>query len=257
MRKKEQMCESETINGSVQRRRCMTCLQLFCDTWAVVTTLAGGVNGAAIAFVDGVGSQAGFTYPTSVAVDLNLNIIVADPYNKCIRMVTPAAAVTTIAGRVGSNGFADGFGTNAFFRFFTGVGVDSSGCFLVADSENNRIRQVTPAGVVTTLVGSGSYDFADGLGTNAAFRYPQGVGVDSSGNIFVADAGNQRLRKLTPAAGALTGVSRCSEAESFICVSMYHASAHEYISQSVFLPFLPCYHWWLLNLSLCVRCFPT
>jgi sugar lactone lactonase YvrE len=123
-------------------------------------------------------------------------------------MVTPAGVVSTIAGRVSgfTGAFSDGVGSQAGFHFPTSVVVDAHGNFLVADHVNNRIRQVTPAGVVTTLVGSGVSEFADGVGTGAAFRAPTGVGVDASGNLFVADRSNQRLRKLTAAAGTLACV---------------------------------------------------
>jgi serine/threonine-protein kinase len=172
-----------------------------CDSWAVVTTLAGGVTGTTGAFVNGVGSRAGFRNPICVAGDASGNVIVVDQQNHCIRRVTPAGVVTTIAGDGSSVGFVDGSGLSARFTFPASVVVDANGNGVVVDQGNNRVRQVTPAGVVTTLVGSGSFGFADGLATNAAFRHPTGVGVDASGNIFVLDAGNQRLRKLTPAAG--------------------------------------------------------
>ncbi len=171
----------------------------------MVTTLAGGVNGTTGVYADGVGSQAGFNYPAAVTVDASGNIIVADEANRCIRIVTPAGVVSTKAG--GVMGYADGTGTSAGLSNPLSVVVDASGNILVADCTHNRIRQVTPAGVVTTLVGSGSYDFADGFGTNAAFRHPTGVGVDASGNIFVADSLNQRLRKLSPAAGTFFSVN--------------------------------------------------
>jgi serine/threonine-protein kinase len=185
-------------------------LDFVCHSWAVVMTIAGGVNGSTVAFADGVGSQAGFRYPSSVAVDANGNIIVADEENQCIRMVTPAGLVSTIAGRAPVSGtagtFADGIATSAGFSNPMSVVVDASGNILVADSYNHRIRKVTPDGVVTSLVGSGQYGFSDGDGTNVAFRFPDGVGLDSSGSIFVADRGNQRLRKATPAAGILIDV---------------------------------------------------
>jgi serine/threonine-protein kinase len=185
-------------------------LGVVCDSYSytVVTTLAGGVNGTTGVYADGVGSQAGFTGPNAVAVDASGNIIVSDQLNQCIRMVTPAGVVSTIAGRVsGTVGtFAEGSGTSAGFSYPASVVVDASGNILVADEGNHRIRQVTPGGVVTTLVGSGSSFFADGLGSNAAFHTPKGVGLDGSGNIFVADSINQRLRKVSPAAGTVTDI---------------------------------------------------
>ena len=109
---------------------------------------------------------------------------------------TDVAMVSTLAGS-GTSGFADGTGTAAQFANPTGVAVDSSGTVYVADSSNNRIRKITPAGVVTTLAASGTYGFADGTGTAAQFANPTGVAVDSSGTVYVADAYNKRIRKIT------------------------------------------------------------
>jgi len=162
----------------------------------VVTTLAGGLMPG---YTDGVGTAAQFYRPTGVAVDSSGNVYVADCYNNRIRKVTPAGVVSTLAGKTssGSNfGYVDGIGTGAQFANPIGVAVDSSGNVYVADTMNNRIRKVTPAGVVSTLAGS-TKGYADGVGTAAQFDLPYGVTVDSSGNIYVADTDNQRIRKVT------------------------------------------------------------
>ena len=104
--------------------------------------------------------------------------------------------VTTLAGS-GSPSFVDGTGTGASFNGSNGIGVDSAGNVYVADTSNHRIRKITPAGVVTTLAGSGSPSFVDGTGTGASFNYPTGVVVDSAGNVYVADNGNNRIRKIS------------------------------------------------------------
>lgn len=109
-----------------------------------------------------------------------------------------AGAVTTFAGNA-SGGFADGTGTAAQFSNPQGLAVDVSGNIYVADSFNNRIRKVTPGGVVTTIAGNGIAGYVDGTGTDAEFYGPQGLTVDAAGNIYVADFGNNVIRKITPA----------------------------------------------------------
>ncbi len=164
----------------------------------VVTTLAGraGVAGSA----DGTNSAAGFYCPNGVAVDTAGNVYVADTYNYTIRKVTPAGVVTTLAGLAGSGGSADGTGSAARFGGPYGVAADSPGNVYVADSGNDTIRKVTPAGVVTTLAGlAGRSGSADGTGSAARFNTPTGVAVDSAGNVYVADAYNYTVRKVTPA----------------------------------------------------------
>jgi len=156
----------------------------------VVTTLAGsGSDGSA----NGTGTAASFSYPYGVAVDGSGNVYVAEG-NHLIRKITPAGVVTTLAGS--SQGSANGTGTAASFNRPYGVAVDGSGNVYVADLSNHLIRKITPAGVVTTLAGSGSLGAANGTGTAASFSYPNGVAVDGSGNVYVADQGNHLIRKI-------------------------------------------------------------
>ena len=134
-----------------------------------------------------------------MAVDSAGNVYVADTLNDTIRKVTPSGVVTTLAGLAGSRGSADGTGSAARFYWPQGVAVDGAGNVYVADSGNNTIRKVTPSGVVTTLAGlAGSQGSADGTGSAARFFSPVGVAVDSAGNVFVADNGNDTIRKFTP-----------------------------------------------------------
>ena len=132
-------------------------------------------------------------------------MFVADTGNQAIRKITPTGVVSTLAGS-GTQGFLDGIGTAVKFGYPSGVAVDSTGNVFVADTGNNRIRKITPNGVVTTLAGSGTVGFADGTGTTAMFYNLFGVAVDSTGNVYVADAGNNRIRKITPV-GVVTTIA--------------------------------------------------
>ena len=164
-----------------------------------VTTLAGsGIAGSA----DGLGIAASFNNPTGVAVDGNGNVYVADSYNNKIRKITASGDVTTLAGS-GEPGTANGTGTAARFNGPSGVAVDQSGTLYVADTDNQKIRKITASGSVTNYVGSGTSGSTDGTGAEASFYYPQGIAVDGTGTLYVADTDNQKIRKIE-AGGVVT-----------------------------------------------------
>jgi len=160
----------------------------------VVSTFTGSGTASS---GSGTGTTAQFEDPYDLAVDSSGNVYVTDAHNHRIRKISPAGVVSTFAG-TGSAGHADGTGTEAQFDLPYGVAVDSSGNVYVGDLDNHRIRKITPAVVISTLAGS-TEGFADGTGNTAQFYYPTGVAVDSSGNVFVADFSNHRIRKITPA----------------------------------------------------------
>ncbi len=130
-----------------------------------------------------------------MAVDGSGNVYVADQSNQRIRKITAAGVVTTLAGN-GTAGFADGTGTAAQFNIPAAVAVDGSGNVYVGDESNQRIRKITAGGVVTTLAGNGTAGYADATGTAAEFKFPWGVAVDGSGNVYVGDSANQRIRTI-------------------------------------------------------------
>src|SRR5947207_14497202 len=167
----------------------------------VVTTLAGLADNDGSA--DGTGSYARFSYLFGIAVDGAGNVFVTDLSNT-IRKITPAGVVTTLAGTPGVHGSADGTGSAAQFWQPWGIAVDSAGIVYVADQANSTIRKITPAGVVTTIAGAaGMFGSADGSGSAARFNAPDGIAVDSSGNLYVADTLNSTIRKIT-SAGVVT-----------------------------------------------------
>ena len=175
-----------------------------------VSTFAGtaGIAGS----VDGTGNAARFNNPTGIALDGSGNVYVADTTNNLLRKITPAGAVSTIAGVVGVMGSSDGTGSAALFNAPGGLAVDSSGNVYLADTGNSTIRKITPANLVTTLAGlPGVAGIKDGSGSDAWFNQPKALTVDPSGNLFVADTGNAAIRKVTPAGVvttlALTGTS--------------------------------------------------
>ncbi len=163
----------------------------------VVTTLAGAAGIAG--HTDGTGSNARFSFPTGVAVDIAGTICVADTDNSTVRTITSAGLVTTLAGVADSYGTLDGTGSEARFDIPWALATADNGDVYVADSGNCAIRKITSAGLVTTLAGfPGLFGSADGIGTEARFKFPEGVAVDIASNIYVADSYNNTMRKVSP-----------------------------------------------------------
>ncbi len=162
-----------------------------------VSTLAGNAGQAGPN--DGQGASARFNNPHALTVDSAGNVYVADSRNHTVRKITPAGMVSTMAGRAGNDGSADGKGATASFHIPRGIAADSAGNLYVSDTFNNTIRKISANGSVITLAGlAGDGGEADGAGGKAQFNKPNGIGVDSFGSLYVVDTENHAIRKITP-----------------------------------------------------------
>jgi sugar lactone lactonase YvrE len=173
----------------------------------IISTLAGGVLIPAPNLGDGGPATSAYLgLPTGVAADSAGNIYIADASaQSSIRKVSANGTITTLAGgplnfsltgSVGDGGPA----TAAVLADPHGVAVDAAGNVFIADTFNNRIRKVTPAGIISTVAGNGaaSYSGDGGPATQAGLDQPQAVAGDSAGNFYIADTGDQRIRLVTP-----------------------------------------------------------
>ncbi len=168
------------------------------DTAGIITTFAGtGTNGFS---GDGGPATAAQIYdPQELAIDRLGNIYFADVANQRIRMVNTLGIISTVAGN-GTAGFSGdgGAATLANLNFPEGVSVDESGNIYIAEVNNNRIRKVNMAGIISTVAGNGTSGFSGDIGpaTAAEISEPTGVRNDKQGNLYIADANNSRIRKV-------------------------------------------------------------
>jgi sugar lactone lactonase YvrE len=158
-----------------------------------VSTLAG--KGSA-SFLDGPGASAYFYYPSGIAVDNKGNVYVADRTNQRIRLVTADGTTSTLAGNA-TAGYLDGKGVSARFNNPQGIDYGSDGNLYVADTNNHRIRRIDAFGVVTSVAGS-SAGLLEGPAGLARFNTPFDVRFGVKGDLFVADYGNHRIRRVGP-----------------------------------------------------------
>lgn len=178
---------ADTANGTIRR----------ISPTGEVTSLAGDLGN--FNSFDGTGTNANFFQPEGLAVDGAGNVYVADAWNHTIRKITPAGAVSTLAGWAGYSGAADGTNSKARFHRPTGIALDGATNLFVTDSLNHTIRKITPTGTVSTIAGvAGVWGRTDGTNRTARFFQPEGICADGAGNLFVADSGNQVIRKLAP-----------------------------------------------------------
>lgn len=156
-----------------------------------VTTIAGtGIPG----YKDGSVATAQFNFPGGIAIDKQGNLYIIDRGNFLIRKITSAGEVSTVAGS-GVQGDKDGNSGEAQFNLDTrDIAIDDLGNLYLSDRD--RIRKINPEGIVSTIAGSTS-GYNDGDGTSAKFNFPNGLGIDTQGKIYVADLNNNRIRKLS------------------------------------------------------------
>jgi sugar lactone lactonase YvrE len=160
----------------------------------VVTTLAGRLPANPVYKKN---DTARFDNPYGIAADKKGNLFVCDWDKDVIKKISPAGKVTIFAGS-GDRGSRDGISSKASFYLPEGIVIDSKDNLFIADTYNNMIRKISPDGVVTTLAGKSTKGSADGKGAAASFNHPNGITVDKNDNIYVADMGNNKIRKITP-----------------------------------------------------------
>lgn len=191
-------------------------------TWQVMAAVpiidtVAGIGTAGFSGDNGLAKEAKLDTPTGVALDGAGNLYIADRHNNCIRQViTATGIITTIAGSgltgPGNGGFGGDSGpaTEAQLNLPGNIVVDPSGNLYIADTYNNRIRQViTGTQIITTVVGDGSEAFGgdNGLAINAQLQGPTGVAINGQGDLYIADANNNRIRKVIMATGVITTVA--------------------------------------------------
>jgi hypothetical protein len=203
------------------------------DTAGMISTVAGtgsrGYSGDG-----GPATNAELYFPTGVAVDSSRNLYIADYYNNCVRSVTSAGVIATLAG-TGTAGYnGDGIAaTNAELLAPAGVAADSAGNVYIGDYGNNRVRKVDTAGMISTVAGNGKSGFSGdgGPAIKAELRVVQSLAVDGSGNLYIADAGNNRVREVeyqtsrpvfSPSAGTYTSAQSVTIADNSVGAAIYY-----------------------------------
>lgn len=194
-----------------------------------VTTLAGSLNGYG-SYLDGTGSAARFSNTWGLAMGSDGFLYVGDHYNYRIRKVSLSGVVTTLAGITWNggplDGFVDGNASIATFNTPAGITIDNQNNIYVADLYNHKIRKVTSAGIVSSYAGGSyyNYGFMDGPAASSLFYSPHAVAVDPSGNVFVSEWANHRIRKITPN-GTVTTILGPSEPALTGYLNLFSSSA--------------------------------
>jgi uncharacterized protein (TIGR03437 family) len=179
------------------------------DANGVIRKIAGG-GGSGFGFSgDGVPAVSSFVNPLSAVADAKGNIFIADQYDNRVRMVDAAGVISTVAGNGQAGSAGDGGPANAAsLNSPAGLAIDSAGRIYVSEQNGNRVRQFTVGGNITTVAGTGQRGFSGdgGPGNQAQLSQPTGLGLDSSGLLYIADTGNKRIRRVAPG-GAITSIA--------------------------------------------------
>jgi sugar lactone lactonase YvrE len=179
---------TDTINNRIRK----------VDSNGIISTVAGG-NVRVLLGDNGAATNASLAGPLGVATDGSGNLFLADTYHNRIRRVNAEGIIFTVAGNGTNDFFGDsGAATNASLNNPAAVALDAQGNLFIADSGNNHIRKVDTNGVITSVAGGGTNGFAGdgGPATKAILNNPQGLALDAAGNLFIADSGNNRVRKV-------------------------------------------------------------
>ncbi|WP_333598949.1 T9SS type A sorting domain-containing protein [Flavobacterium sp.] len=186
----------------------------------IVSSFAGsGFTGGG----NGNGTAASFNLPTVVALDHLGNIFVVDRMNNKIRKITPNGDVTTFAGS-GAIGSTDGPWYMANFHFPDGAVCDSQNNVFISDQSNHKIRKIAPDGTVSTFAGTGTIGSANGPGLTASFYYPAGMAIDAYDNLYIAEYGNNKIRKITPdgTVSTFAGIGTAGSAEGDVATAQFN-----------------------------------
>ncbi len=179
----------------------VSCLSAATGNAQIITTIAGA-GGAGSSGDGGYATSAYFNAPNSIARDAAGNLYIADAGNARVRKVTPSGFIYRFAG-TGTSAYAGDGGpaSTANLKGPTGVAVDAAGNVYISDGPDARIRVVNTSGVISTFAGTGATGFSGdgGAATAARFTNPGGLAFDTSGNLFVADKSNNRIRRITTA----------------------------------------------------------
>jgi sugar lactone lactonase YvrE len=180
-----------------------------------MATIIAGNGSASYSGDGGAATNAALWSPASVAIDAIGNLFVADSGNSCIRKISTNGIITTVAGN-GQAGYSGdgGAATNAKMFWPAGLAVDTNGVIFIADTYNHRIRRVPTNGMISSVAGTGTagYTSDGGSAVGSQLNYPNGVAVDASGNIFIADTSNNRIRKVNTAGTISTVVNTAGTA---------------------------------------------